>query len=74
MKMTFKKNIPNMSQGPSYPGFWSVIVENLDILKKDTLHTWSSQRLFHYCYIKRNYVDIKCHCLVSGNSNNCPEI
>jgi hypothetical protein len=28
MKMTFIKNIPNMSQGPPNPGFRSVRVEN----------------------------------------------
>ena len=28
MKMTFTKNIPNMSQGPPNPGFRSVRVEN----------------------------------------------
>ena len=35
MKITFTKNIPNMSQGPPNPGFMSVRVENLYFLKKD---------------------------------------
>ena len=36
MKMTFKNNIANMSQGPPNPGFRSVKVENWDFLKKDS--------------------------------------
>ena len=36
MKMTFTKNISNMSQGPPNPGFRSVKVENRDLLKKDS--------------------------------------
>ena len=32
MKMTFKNNIANMSQGPPNPGFRSVKVENGDYL------------------------------------------
>ena len=36
MKVTFTKNIRNMSQGPPNPGFRSVRVENWDFLKKDS--------------------------------------
>ena len=36
MKMTFTKNIPNMSQGPPNPGFRYLILENWDFLKKDS--------------------------------------
>ena len=32
IKITFTKNIPNMSQGPPNPGFRYVIVENWDFL------------------------------------------
>ena len=35
MKMTFAKNIANMSQGPLNPVFRSVKVENQDFLKKE---------------------------------------
>ena len=35
-KVTFSKNICNMSQGPPNPGFRSVRVENWDFLKKDS--------------------------------------
>ena len=37
MKMTFTKNIPNMSQGPPNPGFRYLILENWDFLKKDSV-------------------------------------
>ena len=36
MKMTFTKNIPNMSQGPPNPGFRYLNLENWDFLKKDS--------------------------------------
>ena len=36
MKITFKKNITIMSQGPPNPGFRSVKVENWDFLLKDS--------------------------------------
>ena len=36
MKMSFKKNIYNMSQGPPNPGFRSVRVQNWDFFKKDS--------------------------------------
>ena len=36
MKMTFTKNIPNMSQGPPNPGFRYFILENWDFFKKDS--------------------------------------
>ena len=35
MKVTYPKNIHNIFQGPSNPGFRSVRVENWDFLKKD---------------------------------------
>ena len=36
MKMTFTKNIPNMSQDPPNPGFRYLNLENWDFLKKDS--------------------------------------
>ena len=36
MKMTFTKDIPNMSQGPPNPGFRYLNLENWDFLKKDS--------------------------------------
>ena len=36
MKMTFNKNISNMSHGPPNPGLRPVRVENWDFLKKDS--------------------------------------
>jgi len=36
MKMTFTKNIPNMSQDPPNPGFMYLNLENWDFLKKDS--------------------------------------
>ena len=50
MKMTFTKNIPNMSQGQPNPGFRYLILVNWDFLKKDS-QDFKNSFLFGFLWI-----------------------